>query len=55
MSSQPTQKPRKQLSLSRDTLRVLEDQAAVKFGPQTSERRACCGDEVLTVAAQPSF
>jgi hypothetical protein len=45
MSPKTAQKPRK-LALNRDTLRSLENQAVVKFGPQTSERRACCGETV---------
>ncbi len=42
MSPSQIQKSRRTLKLSRETIRNLEDQAMVKFGPQTSERRACC-------------
>lgn len=42
------QTPRK-LVLSRETVRNLEDLATVKFGPHTSETRACCPEIVDTV------
>jgi hypothetical protein len=42
MSPSQSHKPRRTLKLSRETIRNLEDQAMVKFGPQTSERIACC-------------
>jgi hypothetical protein len=45
MSPNPTRETRR-LQLHRETLRDLEDRSAVKFGPQTSERRACCGETV---------
>jgi hypothetical protein len=45
MSPKPA-RPSRKLALNRDTLRSLENQAVVKFGPQTSERRACCGETV---------
>jgi hypothetical protein len=45
MSPKPIHTTRK-LALNRETLRSLEDQGVVKFGPQTSERRACCGETV---------
>jgi hypothetical protein len=37
-----TPKSRKSLKLHKDTVRVLQDQAAVRFGPQTSETEPCC-------------
>jgi len=43
MSPKATPKSRK-LVLSRETVRNLEDQAAVRFGPHTSETEACCPD-----------
>jgi hypothetical protein len=45
MSPKPTRETRR-LQLHRETLRDLEDRSAVKFGPQTSERQACCGETV---------
>ena len=45
MSTRTTRQTRK-LALNRDTLRSLEDQAVVKFGPQTSEIQACCGETI---------
>lgn len=45
MSTKPAHKSRK-LALNRETLRSLEEQGAVQFGPQTSERRACCGETI---------
>ena len=35
-------KTRRTLKLHKDTVRVLQDQAVVKFGPQTSETVPCC-------------
>jgi hypothetical protein len=48
MSPKTTLKSRK-LVLSRETVRNLEDLATVKFGPHTSETRACCPSIVDTV------
>lgn len=45
MSTKPTRQTRK-LALNRETLRSLEEQGVVKFGPQTSERVACCGETI---------
>ena len=45
MSPRNAPKPRR-LALNRETLRRLEDQGVVKFGPQTSERVACCGETI---------
>lgn len=45
MSPKPIHTTRK-LQLHRETLRDLEDRSVVKFGPQTSERRACCGETI---------
>ncbi|HEX8272436.1 MAG TPA: hypothetical protein VF615_07260 [Longimicrobiaceae bacterium] len=45
MSPKPARQTRR-LALSRETLRSLEEQGAVKFGPQTSERVACCGETI---------
>ncbi len=47
MSPKTTPKSRK-LVLNRDTIRNLEDQAAVRFGPHTSETEACCPDVIDT-------
>jgi|GEM_PF-3267727 len=41
MSPKTAQKART-LVLHRETIRNLEDLATVKFGPHTSETRACC-------------
>lgn len=48
MSPKTTLKSRK-LVLSRETVRILEDQSAVRFGPHTSETVACCPSIVDTV------
>jgi hypothetical protein len=45
----PSPAPRsRRLVLSRETVRNLEDQAAVRFGPHTSETEACCPDVIGT-------
>lgn len=36
----------RKLELSRETLRTLQEPGAVRFGPQTSERVACCGETI---------
>ena len=36
----------RRLELHRETLRDLEEKSAVRFGPQTSERIACCGETI---------
>lgn len=45
MSPWPARRSRK-LVLSRETIRNLQDQAMVMFGPQTSETEACCGETI---------
>ena len=42
MSPSQSHRSRRTLKLSRETIRNLEDQAAVRFGPQTSETEPCC-------------
>lgn len=45
MSLKTAGKSRK-LVLHRETIRSLEDQGTVMFGPQTSATEACCGETI---------
>ncbi|HEX8272437.1 MAG TPA: hypothetical protein VF615_07265 [Longimicrobiaceae bacterium] len=49
MSPRNAPKPRR-LVLNRETIRDLQDLAAVRFGPHTSETQACCPSIADTVA-----